>query len=87
MTALVLSPGELRLAASALGREADELRRLAAVARCTVAEPGTWTGVAAAAQRNGQLAWARLLTESVAPLDDLGDLLARFAAEVEEGQH
>lgn len=86
MSALALSPGELRLAATALGRESDELRRLAALARCTVAEPDTWSGVAAAAQRSGQLVWARLLMESVAPLDDLGDLLVRFAAEVEEGQ-
>lgn len=87
MTALVLSPGELRLAAQSLGREADELRRLAAGARCTVAEPDTWSGVAAAAQQTWQLAWARLLSEVLNPLDDLSDLVASFAEQVEQGQH
>lgn len=86
MTALALSPSELRLASRSLGREADELRRLEAAARCAVAEPLSWTGVAAAAQESWQLVWARQLAGAVGPLDDLSDLVAGFAEQVEGGQ-
>ncbi len=86
MTALTMSPAELRLAARALGRETDDLRRLGSEIRCAVPQAGEWSGLASVQHGAWRSAWAQLVTEAIDPLDDLADRVAGFADQVEEGQ-
>lgn len=81
-----MSPAELRLAARALGREADDLRRLGSDIRCAVPQAGEWSGLASVQHGACRSAWAQLVTEATDPLDDLAARVAGFADQVEEGQ-
>ncbi len=81
-----MSPAELRLAARALGRESDDLRRLVSDIRGAGPQTGEWSGLASMQHEACRSVWARLITEAIDPLDDLAGRVASFAEQVEEGQ-
>lgn len=86
MSALVMSPGQLRVAARTLGQESGTLRSVSRGTRGGADAGASWTGLAALAQQADEESWARILDAVCDPLEGLSGLVSGFADEVEEAQ-
>ena len=87
MTALAISPPDLRWAARALSDQAGRGTTLAAQVRAMTPPPGGWSGLAALEAASARESWALSLRAVVDPLEEMASWVSAFADEVDEAQH